>query len=92
MTKKHAGIFQCFVFNSLSKVDGGAATLEVIPRQKMGSSLSLLTSSDSSFTAFIENDDDDFDSDDLFDPSPPTQPPRQDSKKGKKNKHRAKGE
>jgi len=31
VSKRHAGIFQCFVSNSLAHVDGGAATLEVVP-------------------------------------------------------------
>lgn len=71
VTKRHAGIFQCFVSNSLSKVDGGAATLEVIPRSKVASSLS----SSSSLTAFSdEEDDDDLDLDGFFDPTMTTPP------------------
>ena len=53
VTKRHAGIFQCFVSNSLSKVDGGAATLEVVPRSKVASSPS------SSLTSFSDEEDDD---------------------------------
>ena len=34
VSKRHAGIFQCFVSNSLAHVDGGAATLEVIPKPR----------------------------------------------------------
>lgn len=78
VTKRHAGIFQCFVSNSLSKVDGGAATLEVIPRSKIASSLSSLT-------AFSDEDDDD-DLDSFFDPtitSPPLKPSLDSEKKGK---------
>nr|CAH0100959.1 unnamed protein product [Daphnia galeata] len=82
VTKRHAGIFQCFVSNSLSKVDGGAATLEVVPRSKVASS-----SSSSSLTAFSDEDeDDDLDSDSFFDsmiPSPPSKPAQDTDKKGK---------
>ena len=31
VTKRHAGIFQCFVSNALTKVAGGAATVQVVP-------------------------------------------------------------
>ncbi len=87
VTKRHAGIFQCFVSNSLSKVDGGAATLEVVPRSKVASSVSS-SSSSSSLTAFSdEEEDDDLDSDSFFDPmigtSPPTKPAQDAEKKGK---------
>ena len=92
VTKRHAGIFQCFVSNSLSKVDGGAATLEVVPRSKVASS-----SSSSSLTAFSDEDeDDDLDSDSFFDsmiPSPPSKPAQDTDKKGKGKggKNRPKG-
>ncbi|XP_046440157.1 interference hedgehog-like [Daphnia pulex] len=89
VTKRHAGIFQCFVSNSLSKVDGGAATLEVVPRSKVASSDSS-SSSSSSLTAFSdEEEDDDLDSDSFFDPMTGTSPPAkhaQDAEKKGKGK------
>jgi len=96
VTKRHAGIFQCFVSNSLSKVDGGAATLEVVPRSKVASSPSSGSPS-SSLTAFSDEDeDDDLDLESFFDPmipSPPTKPAQDTEKKGKGKggKNRPKG-
>lgn len=92
VTKKHAGIFQCFVSNSVGKVDGGAATLEVIPRSKI---------SPPSSNSFQEEDDgdedmEDFDLDEFLDTSgtsastvKPSVPIK--GKGGKKNKHRPRG-
>ena len=77
VTKRHAGIFQCFVSNSLARVDGGAATLEVIPRAKVASSQEE------------EEDGDDFDSADFFDP--PTAPPVKSNDKSGRNTPGAKG-
>jgi hypothetical protein len=95
VTKRHAGIFQCFVSNSLSKVDGGAATLQVVPRSKFDSSSA---SSSSSLTAFSDEDeDDDLDLDGFFDPmitSPPSKSAAQDTEKkgkGKGGKNRPRG-
>lgn len=91
VTKRHAGIFQCFVSNSLSKVDGGAVTLEVVPRSKVGSSISSVAS----LTSFSEEDDDsDLDLDSFFDEKVTQAPskPEVDRKNGKKgSKHRPKG-
>lgn len=85
VTKRHAGIFQCFVSNSLSKVDGGNATLEVVPRPKVESTIS----SSSSLTSFSEEEEDDF-----FQPTVDSIPLKAslDDKKGKKGgKHRPRG-
>jgi hypothetical protein len=86
------------VSNSLSKVDGGAATLEVVPRSKVASSDSSSSSSSSSLTAFSdEEEDDDLDSDSFFDPMTGTSPPAkhaQDAEKkgkGKGGKNRPRG-
>lgn len=91
VSKRHAGIFQCFVSNSLSKVDGGNATLEVIPRSKVASSLST----SSSLTSFSdEEEDDDLDLDGLFDEASSTsfKPSTDSDKKSKKGgKHRPRG-
>ena len=86
VSRKHAGIFQCFVSNSLSKVEGGAATLDVIPRLQIVPSTS-------------QEDDDASDHDDFFEPMQQTTsfPSKTDSKhfsasgKGKKGKHRIRG-
>lgn len=92
MTKRHAGIFQCFVSNSLSKVDGGAATLEVIPRSKIFQPDATDTFSEQDGELIEE--DEDFDLDEFLDPgasSAPSKPSVPSKGKGKKSKHRLKG-
>ena len=93
VSKGHAGIFQCFVTNSLNKVEGSAATLEVVPQPQVSS--------------FQDEDDDDEDDEDLdaedsFDPMTTPAPTKiVESKmrnygnviggKGRKGKHRPRG-
>ena len=88
VTKHHAGIFQCFVSNSLGKVDGAAATLEVIPRSKISS----VSPPANSFQEEDDEDMEDFDLDEFLDPTSaaPFKPSGSSGKgKGsKKNKHR----
>ena len=73
VSKRHAGIFQCFVSNSLAHVDGGAATLEVIPRPR------------TSWSSEDEEDEDDF-FDVMSTPAPATYPDPSSSKSGKGKK------
>jgi hypothetical protein len=93
VSKGHAGIFQCFVTNFLNKVEGSAATLEVVPQPQVSS--------------FQDEDDDDEDDEDLdaedsFDPMTTPAPTKiVESKmrnsgnvigvKGRKGKHRPRG-
>lgn len=92
MTKRHAGIFQCFVYNSLTRVDGGAATLEVIPRSKVFQPLHVSTPVKDLDEDLTDEEEEDFDLDEFLDTgltSAPVKPPPKG--KGKKNKLRPKG-
>ena len=75
VTKRHAGIFQCFVSNALAKVTGGAATIEVLPRSKTPSSSSSSNKSQLSQLQELEDDEDeeeDFEIEDFLEPVPTT--------------------
>jgi len=82
VSKRHAGIFQCFVFNSLAAVDGGAATLQVIPRARSSQDHQDELEEDEQEQEQEEEEEDWHDS---FDPTPP---PSKSEKggKGKKGK------
>ena len=75
-SKKHAGIYQCFVSNSLSKVDGSAATLEVLPQPQLASSHETVDDGDGDGDGGEEDEDDDdpLEDEDFFKPINPAPP------------------